>query len=148
MSRPRTPTRRPPRRTVADQLRAAAAASGLSAAALADAAGVDRSQVSRFLSGDRDPRLSTFAALADALGYGLAPVRAVASAHRREQPRQVRRVAHQPRGPRPPRLPAVGEPEPVLADAGQAGAAEVAEERGDGLAAEDAPDDPLGYGPG
>ena len=66
---------------IAHQLRRAAIDSRLSSAALARQANVDRKIVARWLSGERsDLRLSTAAALAAALGLGLAPSRRRSSA--------------------------------------------------------------------
>jgi transcriptional regulator with XRE-family HTH domain len=54
------------------QLRAAIDGDGRSARELAAAAGVDASQINRFLTGERDLRLATAGAICDVLGLRLA----------------------------------------------------------------------------
>ncbi|MBL0920731.1 MAG: helix-turn-helix transcriptional regulator [Phycisphaerales bacterium] len=53
---------------IADQLRAAVRASGLTQAEIADRAGMHRPDVARFMSGARDPRASTIDRIARAVG--------------------------------------------------------------------------------
>ena len=64
--------RKPPRaETIADQLRAAILASGQSQYALAKAAGVSQSVLSRFVAAERDMTLATACKLSDHLGLEL-----------------------------------------------------------------------------
>jgi len=55
-------------------LRKAIKASGLTHYALAKVTGVTAGQLDRFMSGERDLRLTSAAAIADALGLELRPV--------------------------------------------------------------------------
>ena len=59
--------RRKPAKTISEQLREAIAKSGLSPYELAEASGVDRSVLSRFLNGRRSITLETLDRLADVL---------------------------------------------------------------------------------
>ena len=60
-------TRRKAAKTISEQLREAIGKSSLSAYELAEAAGVDRSVLSRFLNGKRSITLETFDRLAEVL---------------------------------------------------------------------------------
>jgi plasmid maintenance system antidote protein VapI len=59
---------------ITDTLKAAIKASGLTHYALAKVTGVTAGQLDRFVSGERDLRLSSAAAVAAALGMELRPV--------------------------------------------------------------------------
>lgn len=60
--------------TIAEQLRTAITASGLTHYAIGKAAGVAPQVIARFARGERDIRLETAANIAKALGYELRPI--------------------------------------------------------------------------
>ena len=70
----RKPSPAPDRRTLSYQLREIVASRGLSAYAVAKAAGIDPGVLSRFLSGTRDIRMETADRIAAALGLRLVEV--------------------------------------------------------------------------
>jgi ribosome-binding protein aMBF1 (putative translation factor) len=71
ISRPIRGTRMPAQNTLADSLRAAIQASGMTCYSLAAESGVSQSVLSRFLSGERDMSLETGSKLAAVLGLAL-----------------------------------------------------------------------------